>query len=301
MRYKIIPLVVALFFICGCGPSSEFNRAQQLETDGYFVQSAIKYEGIFKKYPDKPMAPEALYRAGRIYQKQLKLYSKAGILFTKLREFYSAVEPWGGLAEDALFACPEYFPLGDGNFWIEGDSRTGGENMRAEWSCVASSGTVYRVNKRILAGRSLVAQVNRYYRVQNLELRESVDNLFKQYTVVLTYPFEPGRSWTTSRDGRAIKCRIIDRNAEVKVVAGDFTNCLKISEEYPNLQGAIKFNYYAPGVGWVMTSTASLGGTEYRSSELLSYRLRPLDTRAKNLAAGPTENKADKKHKAGKK
>jgi hypothetical protein len=302
-NYRIILLAFFLTLFCGCGPGYEFNRAKQLETDGYFVQAAIKYEDIFKKYPAEPMAAESLYRAGCIYQKQLQLFPKADMLFTKVLQYYAGVQPWVRLAETALFDTPDYFPLGDGNFWIEGDSRTGGENMRAEWACTEVSSTSFRINKRIGAGRSLVAEVNKYYTKQNLELRESSDKNFKESAVLLSYPFEPGRTWTTARDGRKIKCKVVEKNALVKVVAGEFSNCLKISEEYPSLQGAIKYNYYAPGVGWILTTTSSIGGQEFRSSELLTYRIKPVDSKAKNLAAAPeTKQKTGKqKHKTGKK
>jgi hypothetical protein len=115
--------------------------------------------------------------------------------------------------------------------------------------------------------------MNRYYRKEDYELREYTKPGAKNYTAVLTYPFIQGRSWRTKKDDRKVVYKIVSTNAAVKVKAGNFSGCLKISESYPALPGSVKYIYYAPEVGWVLTTTAKVGGREHRNSELLSYSL----------------------------
>ena len=64
-------------------------------------------------------------------------------------------------------------------------------------------------------------------------------------------------------------------NLSVKVKAGQFNGCLKVSEENPELPGTLKYIYYAPDAGWILTTISVSGGKEHHNTELLSYRILP--------------------------
>jgi hypothetical protein len=262
-------------FLWGCGVQYSFKQAQKLENQGYYVEASLRYDALSKKYPQHILAPEALYRIGRIYQVKLKLYSQAILYYQRIIEKYPKVKPWTALAQNGLLDSPDYYPLSNGSFWIEGDSETGGQNMRTEWNCKEGSNNSFIISRRIFAGRVLFTETKRIYRKEQLELREYSDQSSALYTVLLSYPFFEGRQWKTMRDNHPIIYHILSRNIAVTVKAGTFLNCLKISEENPELSGAYKYYYYAPDVGWILTTTAAAGSVEHRATELLSYKIVP--------------------------
>ncbi len=67
--------------------------------------------------------------------------------------------------------------------------------------------------------------------------------------------------------------RVEAEKLQVTVKAGSFEGCLKISEESQAARGSRKYIYYAPEVGWILTSVAAAGGEEHRNTELLSYKI----------------------------
>lgn len=268
-------MLAAVFLLAGCGPSAQFKRAQGLETKGYFVEAGLAYEEIARKYPENPLAPEALYRVGHIYQNRLKLYSQAGNFYKRIIDRYPAASPWAAFAKRSLLDSPDYYPLAKGSFWIEGDSETGGRNMRSEWICTETSSGTYCIRRRISAGSQFVSETKRLYRKEDYEVREFAGSGASSYTTLLSYPYYEGKKWYPRRDGQSLTFTIVSRNAALKVKAGEFANCLKICEQNPMIPGSVKYNYYAPGVGWVLTTTASAGGQEHENTELLSYKIVP--------------------------
>jgi len=272
-RSILVFIAFLVLALSGCGADYQFKQAQKLEKNGYYVEAGFRYQEICKKYPANPICPEALYRLGRIYQKKLKLYSQAVNHYKKLIEYYPSARPWAGLAKVGLFECPDYFPLSRGSFWIEGDSETEGRNMRAEWDCQAVSTGTFLIAKRLFAGANHVTDIKRYYRKEDLQLREYSNLGSGVYSVALQYPFESGKYWQTNRDGRKVLCGIVANNLSIKVKAGEFSGCLKISEENPELPGSVRYNYYAPDTGWILTTTSAAGGSEHRNTELLSYKI----------------------------
>jgi len=274
LMYLFLSAAFALMLF-GCGPGNELKKAVKLEEGGYFIEAAMKYEGIYKRYPNTAAAPEALYHLGVLYQKRLKLFSQAGHYFTAVLDKYPGSSSWVALSRYGLLTSPDYFPLTDKSFWIEGDSQAGGKNMRAEWNCIVVSSGVYTMNKCISAGNRVVARVKHVYRKEDLEVREFEDAASAKYAVIMSYPFTEGRVWKNFEAGKLVAYKIVSRIVAVKVKAGEFANCLKISEESSAAPGSIKYNYYAPGVGWVLTSVAAAGGREHNNTELLSYRIMP--------------------------
>jgi hypothetical protein len=145
--------------------------------------------------------------------------------------------------------------------------------MRAEWNCRAvSSGTV-SIQRRVFAGKAVVTDITRYYRKENLEVREYTAAAGPQFVTLLAFPFEEGKSWKSRRDGFTVMYTVAARKCSVTVKAGSFNDCLKIGEENPAIPGSIKYTYYAPGVGWVLTTIASGSGKEHQNTELLSYKI----------------------------
>lgn len=259
----------------GCGPKYQFEQAQKLEKNGYYVQAGYKYHSICRKYATDKRCPEALYRLASIYQKKLKLYKQSAQYYRRLIEFYPSSLPWASLAKQGLMDSPDYYPLNAGNFWIEGDSETQGRNMRAEWNCHEVSTGTFLISRKLYAGPSRVAEIKRFYKKADFELREYSSPASAAYSVVLQYPYEAGRAWQTVRDGRKVFSKIVANDVSVKVKAGQFNNCLKVSELNPELPGSVKYNYYAPEAGWILTTITVSGGTEHNNTELLSYKVMP--------------------------
>jgi hypothetical protein len=65
--------------------------------------------------------------------------------------------------------------------------------------------------------------------------------------------------------------KIVSLDEKVRVVAGEFEHCLKVQSGVSGIVGASTNEYYAPGVGRVLT-TISTKGNENRVTELLSYK-----------------------------
>ncbi|HBU69758.1 MAG TPA: hypothetical protein DEE98_05180 [Elusimicrobia bacterium] len=269
----LLAVAAAALFLSGCGAKYQFEKARKLEAKGYFVEAAIQYENVSKKYPEFEKSPEALLSIGDIYRKRLKIYSHAHRYYRELLEKYPNSKPWAGLAKEGLLNSPDYYPLRAGSFWIEGDSASGGRNMRSEWNCAEVSTGVYSVQRRIFAGARKVTEITRYFKKSGYELLESVTNSFNDSSVILAYPLVTGRQWETNKDGSTVVFRVEAEKLQVTVKAGSFEGCLKISEESQAARGSRKYIYYAPEVGWILTSVAAAGGEEHRNTELLSYKI----------------------------
>jgi hypothetical protein len=270
---KYLLLLISACVISGCGVNYQFKKAQDFERKGYFVEACLRYETLYKKYPRHALAPVALYRMSRIYQAQLKLYSQSTQYFLELAQKYPQSVPWAERAMRGAMRSPDYFPLGAGSFWIEGDSETGGNNMRAEWNCLEVSSTTRSIQRRIFAGRAVVSTSKRYYALAAFEVRESNSPSMNPHTVIMAYPYYEGKSWKTVRDGNPTVYTIVSKTATVKTKAGEFTNCLKIKEINSLIPGSQKFNYYAPDIGWVLTTTGSSGSEEHANTELISCKI----------------------------
>ena len=99
MKLRGIILYLCVAVVCsGCGAKFQFEQAQKLEKNGYYVQAGFKYHNICQKYPADQICPQALYRLSVIYQKKLKLYNQAAQYFKKLIEYYPSFRtmerPW---------------------------------------------------------------------------------------------------------------------------------------------------------------------------------------------------------------
>jgi len=90
MKRVIISLVgLALIFGCSSLPDEKMmEKAQQYEMNEEFVRAAETYEKIVKIYPRSPYAPEALYRAGLVYNNGLNESEKAISLLDRMIKEY---------------------------------------------------------------------------------------------------------------------------------------------------------------------------------------------------------------------
>jgi hypothetical protein len=265
-------LIALLVFSTGCS-RVRFAAAERHEKSGRYEQALQAYLRWAEKSPEHNRAPMAFYRAGRIASNVLGDYALAREIFQRLLNRYGDVADWGSRAEWALFNSPNYFPLIPNAEWVEGDSDTGGWNARIETTCRAREGGAGVVfARRYYAGKQFVRalSVSPIYEKRDLELVEYL-NARDVPTVILKYPFETGASWTSVRQRKKVTFTI-QGTRTVRVRAGEFKDCLMVRERSEGVSAAWKVEYYAPGVGRVLTTLAT-ATSEKRNTELLSYNL----------------------------
>lgn len=272
MKYEIknAPFIVLCVTACFCACARmNFDDAARLEQQGRHLKAAASFEHFAKNYPSDPRAPESLYRAAAIYAEELSLCAKAVPLYEGLARAYPGARPWAQLAARGVFSCPDYFPTEPGRKWVYGDSQTGGRNMKQYSAALAESDPLKaKIETSVYAGSKLVRKITRLYSRDNWELTEKEAG--RGLTVcILKYPFSKGRSWSSGSAGSAVRFTIEDDSAVVKTRAGSFDNCLKVRQQLEGIPSWL-FEYYAPGVGRVLTTVAGKG-FENRNTELLSY------------------------------
>ncbi|MEW6040853.1 MAG: hypothetical protein AB1633_04970 [Elusimicrobiota bacterium] len=270
--FIFLPIYLStLFLLAGCGPNWQFKKAEKLENKKYYPQAAQIYLRTAEKYPQSQIAPESLYRAARIYQKELKIYSKAIEIYSNLLSSFGKIEQWKTLAEQGIFDSPDYFPLSCAGKKTEGDSETGGSNMRVELSLEEVSTGVCKITRKYFAGVRGVASVVRYYKKVNFQLLESTDESFSKPHIRLKFPFEPGSTWESEDGTRKMRLKIEATGLTVKVRAGEYNNCIKVRMEDAAFAGSYKYEYFAPDIGLVLTSVGSQkSAKEHRNSELIN-------------------------------
>lgn len=269
-KQHLFIIICGLLILTGCGPNFYLNQARKKEEKKLYPQALKIYERLINRYNNRPeIITRALWRTGKIHQK-LKNYSVAVEYFQLLKNY----SDWKPIAEKEIFCSPDYFPLAEGNQWIEGDSLSAGKNMQAIWRCRKVSPEVYEISRTISAGTTRVSVIKSYYHLEGEKLLEANQSDLKNSSVFLDYPFTPGKSWEISRSGQKLRLTIISNQETVKTIAGQFNQCLKIAEQISDSSG-ITYRYYAPAVGWVLTTVGQKGSEkEYRNSELLSYQVK---------------------------
>ncbi len=266
------------FLLAGCGPQSQLNQAKRLEQKGKFEKAFHAYQKIAAKSPKSPAAPEALFRAGLMSQRHLNDCYMAGAFYDRVIEIYSQSEPWARAAVLQKQNCPDYYPLVVGTEWLEVDSETKGKNARIQTVCKAlpeSSGTLPSeggiLRKTYFAGDKESSSLELIYRKIQGELQELRTLEDPVGKVVLKWPLETGQTWKTRPGNATFVYEIESVKEKVKVEAGEFENCVKVGFTISGIAGASTHEYYAPGVGRVLT-TVSTKGSEARVTELLSFK-----------------------------
>jgi VanZ family protein len=272
-----------LVFSTGCSRIDLF-RADAARRQGRYEDAVKAYVRVAERHEGSGAAPAALYKAGRLASDLLGDQALARKLYRQILDRYGDRKGWGPRAELALFNTPNYFPLTDGATWEEGDSETKGRNARIVITCrpVEEDPTAARLARQYYAGSTYVKNlsVSNVYRKKGAELHEHPSGPKGTPVLLLRHPFEKGQKWTSKRVGRTSSF-VIDGTADVKVAAGEFKDCLVVREQPEGVTGSWQVNYYAPGVGRVLTSLAS-GSSERRNTELLSYNLG----RGREIGAG---------------
>ncbi|HRY28916.1 MAG TPA: VanZ family protein [Elusimicrobiota bacterium] len=268
-----VALALSFLGVLGCGRLG-FFKAERLEKAGRFEEALRAYVAVADQVPSGAIAPKALYAAGRLAGRTLQDYELARGLFQRLIDQHGDRKGWGDKAERAIFNTPNYFPLVVNGQWEEGDSDTGGRNAKIRIVCRVADDDPAAVlmTHNFYAGDKFQKNlsIRKRYKKEKLELREYLNDKSAP-TVILKYPFEKGSRWTSRRDGRNF-IFTVDGMAAVKVRAGEFRDCLVVREQMEGITGSWQLNYYAPGVGHVLTTLATSGG-ERRNTELLSYNL----------------------------
>lgn len=256
----------------GCGPDYHFNRLEKLYKKGRYLDAAVSYERFYNKNPNHTKAPLALLRAAEIYNYKIRLPSKAASLYKTILTSHSSDKFYVSEAKKGFVRSPDYFPLVAGAKWIEVDSATGGNNMKAEWTMSEVSTGVFLLSRKFMAGARTVTEKKSCYKYEDFVIREMPSLDSGVSWIFMEYPFLPGKRWSVKKDWKNVFLTVESVSAKVETRAGTFEDCLKISESYEDLPEVKKYNYYAPYVGWVLT-TISSGGRETRNSELQSYKI----------------------------
>ncbi len=258
--------------LVGCGPDHQLKRAEKLIEKEQHLDAAVSLERFYNKYPTHKLAPRAILKSAGIYNYKMRLPSKAASLYKTVLASYGDFADYAAEAMRGLLKSPDYFPLVHGASWLEGDSASGGTNMRAEWKVLEVSTGVFELSKKFMAAGKIVTKKKSFFKHEKFALIESPAIKSSIAWIFLEYPLNPGKKWSSVRAGKNVIFSIDSATNRVETRAGVFDDCLKISERYHDMPGVVKYNYYAPYVGWVLT-TISTGKVEHRNSELISYKI----------------------------
>lgn len=272
-----IPVVLALAAAPACGPSSQLGRAKKLEKKGKYYEAWQKYQAVAARHPGHPTAPEALFRSGWLAQRHMDDCFMATAFYDRVLESYPQSEPWAKAAVHLKNNCPDYFPLWPQMRWVEGDSESKGKNARIETECVSVDGGKKDMpSQKGILKRTYFAGDNKFkttaflYKKEAEELLEFLSEEDPRAKVILKWPLEVGTRWATKMEGRQFNYDIVAIDKKVEVAAGSFDQCVQVRSSIEGLGGAT-MEYYAPGVGRVMTTIVTQLG-EKPNTELLSVK-----------------------------
>ena len=263
MRFKPVILSFSLFLLAGCG--ARYDDAALLEEQGRYALAAEKYKAFALANPKAPEAAKALQAAADIFAVRLGVCRESKPLLERLAREYPAYR----MPEDVfrrIFVCPDYFPAGPGLKWTYGDSETLGRNARTEVEVVDHTSRGAVLKTAFYAGTSLVSRQKKTYRFSSLNFLE---NQGGRDTLTLAYPLEAGKTWTSAGPEGRLTFKVEGAGLKVKVKAGEFSDCVKISRRAAGIPSWL-YEYYAPWTGKILTSIGG-PGYENRVTELLSY------------------------------
>ncbi len=267
--------MVLMLSIVGCGPDHAFDRARKLEKKGKNYAAWQAYQDFAATYPKNAAAPEALFRAGWLAQRQLNDCTMASAFYDRVTQTYPQSDPWAPWAAYQKNNCPDYFPLLGGARWVEGDSDSGGKNARIETVSKAdpnggkipwASGIFMRT---YYAGASKFKTVETAYKKDGEDVQELGVQNDPRPKIVLKIPPVVGARWKTKNGTQLYTYEIVAVDKTVKVAAGEFHNCVVVRSSIEGAAGGA-LEYYAPSLGRVLTAFVTPSG-ERRNTELLSF------------------------------
>ncbi len=293
-------VVICVFGLVGCGPGWMFGRAERLQKKGKYYRAWEVFQEYTAKYPSHERAPEALFRAGWLAQKYLNDCFAANTFFQRVMERYPQSDPWAKAAQMQSINCPDYFPLVAGNKWVEGDRESQGQIARTEIVCEplksvgkplpSESGTL---SFTYFAGGKSFKTTTLVYRKSEGELLEFPSEDDPRTKTILKWPLAAGQQWATKSDQKIYHYEVKEVGVAVKVVAGEFKDCIKVGSYVEGSASVVTNEYYAPNVGRVLKTISTSSG-ENRITELLSYNVKEFDF-------FPSKKAKDKKPKDQKK
>ena len=260
----IVPVVLA-----GCD-SYYFHSGRFLEPPRRYPAALRAYENFLRRFPEDRRAAQVCVSAGDIYARHFQRCLEARRHYEAAARLLPQTQPWASRAQAGIMSCPDYFPLQPGRRWRYGDSESRGRYMRLDRELKVSSGAAAEVLSVRFAGAKLVNSYKTRYEKRDWGVWE-YDGA--QAVAILRYPFKTGHGWKARR-GKVELAYSIDRDdAQVRTVAGTFSNCLKVREFNKKFPQSWKYDYYAPFVGKVKTTVAG-PDFENPNTELIEYTAR---------------------------
>lgn len=266
-------------FITGCTPNAQFDAAKQYEKKGQYYKAWNAYQTFVANNPTHPRAAEAQFRAGFLTQTKLGDCSAANTFYDGVLQRYPQSDPWAKAALLQKDACPDYFPMNPGTTWVEGDSQSQGKNARIEISAESTHeknslpNESARLRRVFYAGEKKFQTTEFIYRKKNSELLEFTALEDPRCKIILRWPLEEGASWITKFNKQTFHYSVVALHQPITVAAGKFEDCVKIQSSVEGSAG-YKYEYYAPGVGKVLTTVAAKN-EERRNTELMSFQAGP--------------------------
>lgn len=265
-RFLHYTLHITLYTVLtGCTADYHFKKAEKLRETGKFADAADKYMSIAEKNPGHSRVPEALYKTAEIYQQNLENDSEAKKIYRRIIKNYPSTE-WAGYAKEAMAELADYYPLDEKAKWVEVDSASGGSYMRAVNEVASMQNGVFLITRQLYAREKFVSSFKKYFKKTKNGIYETEMNggIIK---TLLILPPEPGRSWT----GGGVRYTVVSDKENVTVIAGKFSNCIKIKKQLIGT-ASWSYEYYAPEVGEILL-TQSSGADEKRISELKEFSI----------------------------
>lgn len=252
--------------LLGCN-SYHFLSGVVWEDVGRPLKALAHDEAFISALPEDPRSCELRVRAGRIYRKA-DMCAQAQKLWETAARMQHASADCRQTARDELLSCPDFFPLDGGRSWTYVDSDSIGKAMRLEWTIAAGARAGHsNVATALFAGVKKIRDSSENYTKRDWQI-EKIDGASAE--PFLRYPFITGNTWTAKRQNALVAWKIVATGVRVKVAAGNFSDCIKVSETDLRFPDTLKYDYYCPGVGRVKTT---LGGREFENpnTELLRF------------------------------
>ncbi|HAX61429.1 MAG TPA: hypothetical protein DCX95_02565 [Elusimicrobia bacterium] len=269
MKLKNLSLLTTYYLLLtaltGCGINYQFKSAEKLKESGKFIEAIRKYEKIIEKNPGSPRIAEAIYSIARIYHQNIENIPEAKKSYKRVVNDYPNSN-WVETSKAALLELADYFPLEKSAKWIEVDSDTSGKYMTAKNEIIGVSGDIFEMTRNLYTRGNLISGFKKYYKKTKDGFYET-DKAGKIISTVMLLPVDANKEWSVGN----VKYEIVSKSEDVTVIAGKFSNCVKIKKQ---LIGAPSwsYEYFAPEAGKILT-TQSSGSAEKRITELKEFHI----------------------------
>ena len=231
--------------------------------------AAIKhYEKFLESRPKDPRSCELRLRAAGLYTRVFDRCEDARRHYEAAARDFPQLPACARMAKSGLLDCPDYFPLEAGRTWVFVDSASGGQAARMSWEVLPSTAPgTGTIQEALYAGNRMIRENRERYE----KAEWAVWRLEKgKPQPLLRYPYTEGQSWSAISSGRKLEYLLVSSSASVKVLAGEFSSCLKLREKDTSFEGAWRYDYFCPGVGRVKTTIGG-PGFENPNMELLRF------------------------------